>query len=76
MKQKPHKQLILEWLQKYGSITPMDAMRFSRPCMRLAARIAYLRAEGYNIITDDEDSNGNKVAYAIYRLIKEETANA
>lgn len=71
--EKSQKQLILEFLQAHGSITPMDAINHCRRCFRLAARIADLRAEGHNIITDDRDADGNPVNYAIYRL-KEESA--
>ena len=46
------KQLILDYLRKYGSITPDEARLFCRKCERLAARISELRADGYNIVTD------------------------
>ena len=69
---KTHKQKILDWLRANGSITAMDALRFN--CMRLAARIADLRAEGHNIITDNRDADGNPVNYAIYRLKEEKNA--
>lgn len=70
------KELILNYLQKYGSITPDEARLFCRKCERLAARISELRADGYNIITDNKDNNGNTVNYAIYRLVREEKSNA
>lgn len=69
--EKSQKQLILEYLLTHGSITPQDAIDHCKRCFRLAARIADLRAEGYNIITDDRDSAGNPVNYAIYRLEEE-----
>lgn len=62
------KKLILEYLRAHGSITPMDAINHCNHCYRLSARIWDLRAEGHNIITDDKDSAGNPVNYAIYRL--------
>ncbi len=68
------KALILAYLQKYGTITPDEARRFCRKCERLAARISELRADGHNIVTDKKDKNGNTVNYAIYRLVKEDTA--
>lgn len=71
--EKSQKQMILDYLRAHGSITPMDAINHCKRCFRLAARIADLRAEGHNIITDDKDSDGNPVSYAIYRL-KEEKA--
>lgn len=68
---KSQKQLILEYLRANGCITPMDAIEHCGRCFRLAARIADLLAEGHNIITDDKDSVGNPVNYAIYRLKEE-----
>ncbi len=45
------KDKVLAYMQQYGSITPLDAMReFS--CMRLGARIADLKADGYDIRTE------------------------
>ena len=70
---KSQKQLILEFMRAHGSITPEDAINHCKRCFRLAARIAELRAEGYNIITDCRDTDGNPVNYATYRL-KEEKA--
>ena len=65
----PHKTLILEHLKAHGCITAAEAIsRFK--CYRLAARIADLRDMGYGIITDNKDSEGNHVPYAIYRLVK------
>lgn len=66
--QKSKKQLILDYLRKYGSITPDEARIFCRKCERLAARISELRADGHIIITDNKDNDGNTVNYAIYRL--------
>lgn len=68
------KALILAYLQKHGSITPDEARIYCRKCERLAARISELRADGHNIITDNKDSNGKTVNYAIYRLVKEAPA--
>ena len=70
------KELILNYLQRYGSITPDEARTFCRKCERLAARISELRADGYNIITDNKDDSGKTVNYAIYRLVREEKNNA
>ena len=42
------KQLILEYLQTNGSITPRDAME-QFGCMRLGARIYDLKREGHDI---------------------------
>lgn len=69
---KSDKTLILEHLRANGYITPMDALRFG--CYRLSARIYDLRGQGYNIITDDKDADGNPVNYAIYRLKEDNNA--
>ena len=69
---KSQKQLVLEYLRKHGSITADEAQNHCKRCHRLAARIAELRADGHNIVTDTKDADGNTVNYAIYRLIKEE----
>ena len=42
------KEKILEWLQKGGKLTALDALDLFG-CNRLAARINELRQEGYNI---------------------------
>lgn len=65
------KELVLAYLQKYGSITPDEARMFCRKCERLAARISELRADGHNIVTDNKDDQGHTVNYAIYRLVRE-----
>lgn len=59
---------ILRHLELYGSITPKEADRLYR-CMRLAARIADLRAVGVKIDTDyQKGENGSR--YAEYRIVK------
>ena len=40
--------LILEYMKHYGSITPWEAIEHCG-CLRLSARIADLKAKGYNI---------------------------
>ena len=62
------KELILEYLRRHGSITADEAQAHCKRCHRLAARISELRADGYNIITDNKRSDGTIVNYAIYRL--------
>lgn len=57
---------ILAHLQK-KSITPLDAFTLYG-CMRLAARIQDLKAEGHDIITTIERSNGKK--FARYTLLR------
>lgn len=57
-------EMILEYLQKFGEITQLEAFS-AIGCFRLAARISDLREDGYNIST--EMTKGKK-SYAIYRL--------
>lgn len=64
---KTQDEMCLEYLQKYGWVTPLDALTaFS--CFRLSAVIFRLRAEGYAIRT--EINEGYK-KYAIYVLADE-----
>ena len=63
---------ILQHLEKYGSITPMEAVS-ECGCMRLAARIADLKDSGHNITTticSGKNRNGEKVRYAEYKYKK------
>ena len=60
--------MILDYIDKHGSITPMEAMQFG--CMRLAARIKELRNAGHQfqtLIIYRTAENGNTVRYAKYR---------
>lgn len=61
---------VLWWLKKYGSITPLDALR-EFGCMRLASRIAELKEAGFGIETTIEtakNKNGENVRFARYTL--------
>jgi hypothetical protein len=59
---------ILDMLRTYrGGVTPMDALR-EAGCMRLAARIADLRAAGYHITTEYVNVNGRR--FARYHLME------
>lgn len=67
---KSQKDMILEWLETHGSITPMEAQRFIGS-MRLGARICELRKEGHAIITENvivPTRNGGRAVIARYRL--------
>ena len=67
------KEYIIKWLEEYGSITPLDALR-EFGIMRLAPRISELKEMGYNIITKIKISKNryNKpIHYARYELIKQ-----
>ena len=64
------KMKVLWWLKKYGSITPLDALR-EFGCMRLASRIAELKEAGWGITTEIEsakNTNGETVRFARYTL--------
>ena len=63
-------QKIIDYMETYGSITPLDALR-EFGCMRLAARIADLKRQGINIEQIMETSlnrAGEKVHYARYKI--------
>jgi len=59
--------LIKGWLLNGRSITQLDALNMFG-CFRLAARIANIREEGFNIVTDMITVNDKRVAN--YRLSK------
>lgn len=64
-------QKIIEYMKKYGSITPLDALR-EFGCMRLAARINDIERQGVTIAHETEHSvnrDGDKVCYARYKLV-------
>ena len=50
---------ILDYLNRYGSITPLDALR-EIGCFRLAARIKDLENKGYTIPREPERVVGKK----------------
>jgi hypothetical protein len=59
-------QMILSYLEKGKSLTPLDALnKFG--CFRLAARISDLRKDGLNIATKYVTKEGKN--YASYKLI-------
>lgn len=60
------REACLDYLKRYGSITPLEALTAFRS-FRLAAQICQLRKEGYVITT--ELNEGKR--YAIYTLMKE-----
>lgn len=57
-------EMALEYLQKFGSITPLEALTAFN-CLRLSARVSDLKADGHGIITE---IHKGKKQYAIYRL--------
>ena len=63
------KQLILKYIEDFGSITPLEAM-MDLGVMRLAARIWELVRAGVPIISQMEfrhNRYGKKIRYARYR---------
>ena len=61
---------ILQYMQDFGSISPMEAMQ-DLGCQRLAARIADLREQGINIKSEWETKKnryGESTTYKRYRL--------
>lgn len=61
---------IFKYMQDYGSITPVEALR-DLGVMRLAARIADLEGQGIRIVHERETATnrmGEKVSYSRYRL--------
>lgn len=65
-KKMTQKQACLDYLKKYGSITPLEALTAFHS-FRLAAIIWELRKEGYDIATEINDDK----RYAIYTLIED-----
>lgn len=66
---KNQKEQILEHIEKYGSITPLEAQRFYG-CMRLGARIWDLRKDGYAIVREivEVETRSGKAHVARYRM--------
>lgn len=64
-------QKILEYLNEYKQITPLEAMR-DLGVYRLASRIFDLKEQGYNIDTemvDVKNRYGSTTKVACYRLV-------
>lgn len=67
-------QMILEYLEEYGKITPQEALQ-NFGIMRLGARIYDLRKLGYNIKSSKATTTnrfGQTVYYAVYTYVPEE----
>lgn len=61
---KSHKEMTLEYMTLYGSITPREALD-AFGCMRLSGRIGELRDDGYDILTITGDKNKNYATYVL-----------
>ena len=68
-KTKTQNEMALEYMETFGSITPIEAF-YGLNCMRLGARVSDLRRMGYAIKTIR--AKGDK-PYAIYSLVGGET---
>ena len=63
-------EMILDYMKRYKTITPVDAMR-EFTCMRLAARIADLEKQGYaikHIPMSSKNIYGKNVHFMSYEL--------
>ena len=65
-KKMTQKEACLDYLEKHGSITPLEALTAFHS-FRLAAQICLLRKEGYVITTKLNEGKH----YAIYTLLEE-----
>lgn len=63
------KEQILEHIEKYGSITPLEAQKLYG-CMRLGARIWDLRKDGFEIVREivEVETRSGKARVARYRM--------
>ena len=64
------KKMIFDYLKKYGSITPAEALDMFG-CMRLSARIYELRADGCDIVAEvvgGVNRYGKRVYFTRYKL--------
>lgn len=71
---KSHATQVLEYMQKHGSITSLEAFRHIG-CTRLSGRIYDLRKKDYNISTTMESvptRTGSTTPVAVYRLESDE----
>lgn len=68
------KQMVLDYIHEFGSITPVDAFRYLG-ITRLAAVVCKLRREGHDIHKEREHAlnrYGQNVRYARYSFGKDE----
>ena len=66
---------ILEYMQEFGSITPLDALR-EFGCMRLASRMTDLKKAGVKFkktMVKGRNRKGEAVRFAKYTLMEETT---
>lgn len=61
---KSHKEMALEYMELFNSITPREALD-AFGCMRLSGRIGELREDGYDILTITGDKDKNYATYVL-----------
>lgn len=61
---KSHKEMALEYMTLYESISPREALD-AFGCMRLGGRIGELREDGYDILTITGDKKHNYATYVL-----------
>lgn len=72
MATKTMKNIILEHLVKYGTITSWESFQ-NYGCTRISEYIRQLREDNHHIVTiwtESKNRYGAKVRYGIYKLIK------
>ena len=65
---------VLEYIKEFGGITQIEALR-DIGCMRLASRIADLKGQGCDIVserTKGKNRYGEQTSYCTYRLANKE----
>ena len=73
MKHPTHCEQILEYMERFGSINPLQALQ-DIGCFRLASRISDLRKQGYPIISERVNYNtklGEAKHFNKYRLMED-----
>lgn len=68
------KQMVLDYISEFGSITPIDAFR-DLGITRLSAIVFRLREEGHESIEHGKNRFGNRTRYARYSFGKGEEIN-
>ena len=71
-KKPTQEKAILEHLRKFGTITPLEALKICGS-FRLSGRIFNLRKQGYRIATETETDGAGKY-WARYRLLENKGA--
>ena len=72
---KTHCELILEYMEQFGSINPLQALQ-DIGCFRLASRISDLKKKGYPIISERVNYTnrlGEEKHYSEYRIKEDKT---